>query len=51
MQRRPQSVRQPGPNWWKRLAWLVLIWTISVAGLALVAYLLKLLMHSAGLVS
>ena len=44
-----ESVRQPPRNWWKRLGWLVLIWSVSVAGLALVAFLLKLLMRSVDL--
>lgn len=35
--------------WWKRLLWLLAIWTISVAALAVVAYGMKLLMRSAGL--
>ena len=36
---------------WKRLGWLVLIWATSVLALAVVAYLMKLLMHAAGLTS
>lgn len=32
-----------------RLAWLAVIWTLSVLGLALVAGLLRLLMNAAGL--
>jgi hypothetical protein len=35
--------------WLRRTGWLVAIWTISVAGLALVALALRLLMKSAGL--
>lgn len=31
----------PGP-WWKRIAWFVAIWTISVATLAVIAYGLRL---------
>lgn len=34
---------------WKRLGWLVLIWSTSVLALAVVAYLMKLLMRAAGL--
>jgi hypothetical protein len=34
---------------WKKLGWLALIWTASVAALAVVAYGLKLLMRAAGL--
>ncbi|PWB35445.1 DUF2474 domain-containing protein [Pseudomonas sp. SDI] len=33
----------------KRLGWLVLIWTASVATLAIVAYLMRLFMSAAGL--
>jgi hypothetical protein len=39
-----------GP-WWKRLAWLVLIWAASVAALAIVAYALRLVMNAVGLTS
>lgn len=35
--------------WWKRISWLVIIWSLSVTALGLVAYMLKLLMHAAGL--
>lgn len=35
--------------WWKRVGWLALIWTVSVALLGLVAYLLRLFMNAAGL--
>ncbi len=34
---------------WKRLGWLVLIWSASVAALGLAAALMKLLMQAAGL--
>lgn len=34
---------------WKRLLWLVGIWCVSVAALALVAWLLRLFMAAAGL--
>jgi len=30
----------PGP-WWRRLGWLVLLWTLSVAALALVAGVIR----------
>jgi hypothetical protein len=33
----------------KRLGWLVLIWSASVAALALAAWAMRLLMRSAGL--
>lgn len=35
--------------WWKKLLWLIIIWTSSVAALAVVAYGMKMLMRSAGL--
>ncbi len=31
----------PGP-WWKRLAWLVVIWAASVAALGAVAWVIRL---------
>lgn len=36
--------RAPGPMW-KRIGWLVLIWTLSVAALGLVAYAIRLAIH------
>lgn len=35
--------------WLKRLGWMVAIWAASVAALAVVAGLMRLLMHAAGL--
>lgn len=35
--------------WWKRLGWLAVIWSASVTALALAAWLMRLLMRSAGL--
>jgi hypothetical protein len=35
--------------WVKRVAWLVAIWAASVAALAVVAGLMRLLMHAAGM--
>ena len=35
--------------WLKRSGWLVLIWSASVATLGVAAYLMRLLMHWAGL--
>jgi hypothetical protein len=43
------SDRTNAGSWWKRLAWLVLIWCAGVAGLAAVAWMLKRLMAAAGL--
>ena len=36
-------------HWWKKWLWLLAIWSISVAALALVAYVMRLLMRAAGL--
>lgn len=38
-----------GGLWLRRLAWLVAIWAASVAALALVALLMRWLMHAAGM--
>ncbi|HEX4551058.1 DUF2474 domain-containing protein [Pseudomonas sp.] len=35
--------------WYKRLGWLLLIWSGSVVALAVVASLLKLAMYAAGM--
>ena len=35
--------------WWKKLAWLILIWAAGVAALGVVAWLLRWLMQTAGL--
>ena len=35
--------------WLGRIAWLVAIWTASVAALAVVAGLMRMLMHAAGM--
>ncbi|MFA1238501.1 DUF2474 domain-containing protein [Serratia odorifera] len=37
--------------WWKRLSWLVIIWSASVLGLFVVASLFRLLMGAAGMKS
>ncbi len=36
-------------RWLLRVGWLLLIWALSVAALALVALLIRLLMHAAGM--
>jgi hypothetical protein len=43
----PQST----PSWPRRIGWLLLIWGASVAALALVAWLIRLAMRSAGMTS
>lgn len=35
--------------WWKKLGWLVVIWAASVATLAVVAWLIRVVMTSAGM--
>lgn len=37
------------PDWFKRIGWLALIWSLSVAALLAVALLFRLLMGWAGL--
>ena len=33
---------QSGPSpWWKRLAWMVAIWAMSVAALGVIAFILR----------
>ncbi|PNG25726.1 DUF2474 domain-containing protein [Methylocella silvestris] len=39
----------PGKLWLRRVGWLVLIWSASVAALGVVALLLRALMSAAGL--
>jgi hypothetical protein len=43
---RPPVTPRP---WWKKLGWLILIWSASVAALGLFAWLMKLFMHAAGM--
>lgn len=51
--RHPDQASALGANkwrlWGKRIAWLVAIWTMSVAALAIVAGLMRLLMHMLGM--
>lgn len=35
--------------WWKKLGWLIGLWSASVAALAIVAWLLRLVMQVVGL--
>ncbi|QOW21161.1 DUF2474 domain-containing protein [Novilysobacter avium] len=37
------------PHWVRRVAWLVLIWSASVATLALVALAIKVIMRAVGM--
>ena len=37
------------PHWGKRLAWLALIWLVSVATLGLVALAIKVIMRAVGM--
>lgn len=36
---------------WKRFGWMVLLWAASVAALGVVALIIRVLMHAAGLTS
>lgn len=38
----------PAP-WWKKLGWLVLIWSASVLALGAAAWLMRLLMRAIGM--
>lgn len=40
---------EPHDAWWKKVGWLILIWTASVAALGVVAYGIRLLMAAAGM--
>jgi len=40
---------QQNDSWWKKLGWLILIWVASVAALGVVAWVVRQLMHAAGL--
>jgi hypothetical protein len=44
------SPPDPPARWSRRVAWLLALWTASVAALALVAWLLNAAMNWAGLV-
>ena len=37
------------PSLWRRLGWMALLWTASVATLGVVALLIRGLMHAAGM--
>jgi hypothetical protein len=43
-----QPPRSHNP-WWKKLGWLILIWSAGVATLGVVAGIIRLLMRAAGL--
>ncbi|MGZ3253211.1 MAG: DUF2474 domain-containing protein [Burkholderiaceae bacterium] len=43
-----QSSERYSP-WWKKMGWLILIWSASVAVLAVIALAIRLLMRAAGL--
>ena len=47
--RQPAKPATPPRRWSKRIGWLLLIWVASVAALAFVALLLKLVMRGAGM--
>lgn len=35
--------------WWKKIGWLVALWSASVSALGALAYLIRLVMNSVGL--
>jgi hypothetical protein len=37
------------PVWLSRLGWLLALWLLGVAALGLVAWLIRVLMHAAGM--
>ena len=39
------------PSVWKKLGWLAAIWTGSVLALGVIALLLRLVMHAAGMMA
>ncbi|TEA77604.1 DUF2474 domain-containing protein [Allopusillimonas ginsengisoli] len=41
--------KKPARRWPRRVAWLVAIWAASIAVLAVVSYVLRILMNAAGL--
>lgn len=41
---KPDITEPPGPRW-KRLAWFVAIWAMSVGALAIVAYGIRLMVR------
>lgn len=43
------NIKAARPLWLKRVAWLVGIWAASIAVLALAAYLLRIVMETAGM--
>jgi hypothetical protein len=45
----PEHVTAGRFTWPKRIGWLVLLWAASVAGLAILAVLVRVLMSAAGL--
>ncbi|MDC6118653.1 DUF2474 domain-containing protein [Serratia rubidaea] len=43
--------QKDAPPWWKRVGWLVIIWSASVLGLFVVATIFRMLMTAAGMKS
>lgn len=44
-----QSDDNPKRTWWVRMGWLLFIWAASVCALAVIALLIKITMHAAGM--
>jgi hypothetical protein len=45
----PERITAGRSTWPKRIGWLVLLWAASVAGLAILAVVVRALMFAAGL--
>ena len=43
------DTKTPRSSWLRRIGWLMAIWGASIAALAIVAYLLRVLMDFAGM--
>ncbi|MFO1390474.1 DUF2474 domain-containing protein [Cellvibrio sp.] len=44
-----QTDDNPKHAWWVRVGWLLFIWAASVLALAVIALLIKIIMHAAGM--
>lgn len=43
--------KSPEFSWWKRVGWLIIIWSLSVLSLGAVAFIIKKFMTAAGMTS
>jgi len=49
MRERLRLAKRPAPLWLRRLGWMVGLWAAGVAALFLVASLIRMVMHAAGM--